>query len=486
MVKQLTAIFSLLVSSLVIGGCSHHESSNLVENQLLNRANMSEPPLFTAAGDHSLAIDANGDLWFWGATGRDSKLSPTPKKVPGVSDVAQVSGDWGYSLFLKKDGTVWGWGVNRDGQLGDGTNIDRIKPVQAQGLEQIKEISSYGGSSLALKEDGTVWAWGNNLYGQLGTSREDGNLASKVPGLTEIIAIEAGSSCNVALKKDGTVWAWGYGPEVDLNTENSGAEPAKVAGIEGIVEVSAKGGGLLALKEDGTVWEWGSEGAPVMVEELKNIQTIGLEPSKSFAIDGEGTLWTWGTDQKPVKINGLSDIVYVSPGEDYALAQDKQGNFWAWGDNAYGQLGDGTTETRNEPVKIALADQEPKESEYTVGESFTIMKDNVAIPFSLEFPDSWKGKYVVKQYEDQVSLYHNAALEDPIWLMHIFGATPEEWNASVEAGGLMNKLGEFSEGFIVYEQLADQAYPVEYAEAEEEVATLLNDIDKIRLIEITD
>ena len=123
------------------------------------------------------------------------------------------SGDW-HNIILKKDGTVWAWGYNEDGRLGDGTIKNRKELVQVKGLANIKAISAGTSHSLALKEDGTVWAWGNNDYGKVGDGTTENRLTPvKVKGLTYIKAISAGSLHSLALKEDGTVW-WegGDGP----------------------------------------------------------------------------------------------------------------------------------------------------------------------------------------------------------------------------------------------------------------------------------
>lgn len=496
---KLKNILFFVVLVTILSGCSQIKATgnpNIKENQnhmVEEKKNDSKPQVnqakyadtISAAGDHSIVVDSKGGLWLWGetATEGESKRVLTPKQVAGVSEVAAVTGDYGYSLFLKKDGTVWGWGNNRYGVLGDGTRIDRIKPVQVTGLEKVKEISSFNDSALALKEDGTVWAWGDRLYGQLGTSREDGEYAAQVPGLAEITAIEAGSSSSIALKKDGTVWAWGYGPQVDIATKGPANTPSQVEGIDQVIDVAAKGDSLLALKKDGTVWEWGGGGPPVKIEGLPKIKRIGLGSTKGYAVDDEGRLWSWKVDETPKLEGGLSNIIQLSAGDDYIMVRDEHGDLWTWGENSHGQLGDGTVESRNTPKKISLTDKEPLEGEYTDRDVFTIKKNDTTVKFSLQFPESWKGKYVIKQYEDQIDIFHNTALENPAWIMNISGATPEEWAASPPDEYPWNKLGEINGVVIVYTQLADQAYESTYVEEEEEVTKMLMDIEDVQLIE---
>jgi alpha-tubulin suppressor-like RCC1 family protein len=122
--------------------------------------------------------------------------------VSGLSDVVAVAAFW-HGLALKRDGTVWGWGSNYSGALGDGTTTERATPVQVAGLSDVVAIDTrYGDEwsvsphSVALKQDGTVWEWPM--------------VPVQVAGLTDIVAIAEGGWHSLALKRDGTVWAWGW------------------------------------------------------------------------------------------------------------------------------------------------------------------------------------------------------------------------------------------------------------------------------------
>ena len=130
-------------------------------------------------------------------------------QVSGLTGViALAAGSW-HNLALKSDGTVWAWGDNGSGQLGDGSTTDRSTPVQVSGRVIAIAAGSY--HSLALKSDGAIWAWGSNGSGQLGDGSTSYYNSTPVPvsGLSGVIALAAGSSHTLALKSDGTVWAWG-------------------------------------------------------------------------------------------------------------------------------------------------------------------------------------------------------------------------------------------------------------------------------------
>ncbi|MCL2143112.1 MAG: fibronectin type III domain-containing protein, partial [Methanomassiliicoccaceae archaeon] len=189
-----------------------------------------------AAGDaFTIALKSDGTVWSWGYNYRSqlgigvsgtSTNSWTPVQVldpDGINyltDVTMIVAGREHSLAVKDDGTVLSWGYNGNGQLGDGTFIERNVPVQVYDLEDVTDISAGNVNSFALKTDGTVWSWGINNYGQLGDGTVNPASGSRIPKqvvsgdgtdyLTDVIAISGGTSFSFALKSDGEIWAWGY------------------------------------------------------------------------------------------------------------------------------------------------------------------------------------------------------------------------------------------------------------------------------------
>jgi alpha-tubulin suppressor-like RCC1 family protein len=159
---------------------------------------------------HSLALKSDGSVWAWGLDSStqlgdgSTSNSNTPARVIGLRDVVAISGGEHHTLALKTDGTVWACGQNSDGQLGNGTfsfsQFTRSFAHQVSNLTDVVAIAAGSAHSLALKADGTVWAWGDNSKGQLGNETNDNsNIPVQVSGLTNVSAIAAGGLQSLAL-----------------------------------------------------------------------------------------------------------------------------------------------------------------------------------------------------------------------------------------------------------------------------------------------
>ena len=332
----------------------------------------------------------------WGANGNgqlgDTTTTdrPKPDVTLGVGGAGVLTGtvaaaEGGYhSLALKADGTLWAWGFNTYGQLGNGGTAEQHAPVQVSGLGTTKVAAVAAGvqHTVALRADGTVWTWGRNNYGQLGNGTYDGSPAAhstpfQVLGLSNVVAVAAGEFHTVVLKADGTIWSWGdngNGQLGDGSTTNRYA-PVRVGGLNGMVALAAGAYHTLAVDSDGAVWAWGSnyygqialdgtqdEPTPVQVHGLSQIVDVAAGIYHSLALDSEGTVWTWGnnaygqigngntTDQhEVVTASGLHGAVAVAGGAWHSVALLDDGSVWTWGNNGNGQLGDGTTTTRYTP-----------------------------------------------------------------------------------------------------------------------------------------
>ncbi|MFP2962650.1 RCC1 domain-containing protein [Myxococcus sp. 1LA] len=141
----------------------------------------------------------------------------------GTDGWARVAAGSYHTVTLKHDGTVWSWGSNSNGQLGDGTTVRRMIPARVTGLDAVTAIATGDGHTVARRQDGTVWVWGHNSDGQLGDgTRVARATPARVMGLEGITAVAAGGAFTVALRRDGTVWAWGSNSDGQLGDGSVG------------------------------------------------------------------------------------------------------------------------------------------------------------------------------------------------------------------------------------------------------------------------
>ena len=165
-----------------------------------------------AAGYGIVAAGKDGTVWSWTASssmGITTVAAPT--RVSGLGSIAGVAAGWGHQCALKSDGTVWCWGINYHGQVGDGTTTDRATPVQVPGVAKAAQVVAGGQSTCALISDGSVMCWGDNTYGQIGLGTSGGDVPSPVvvPALTQVRQISIGVEHACAVRWDLSVWCWG-------------------------------------------------------------------------------------------------------------------------------------------------------------------------------------------------------------------------------------------------------------------------------------
>lgn len=369
--------------------------STVLMISFLGLSNVSNSQKIAAGGWHSVVVCVDSTVKAFGenATGQLGNGTNTDSNVPvssGLTNVIAVSagGDQleAHSMALKSDGTVWAWGSNIYGQLGNASTTNTNTPVQTLLLNNVIAIAAGGWHSVALKSDGTVWTWGWNMDGQLG----DGTLSDKiiptqVPGLTDITQIAAGTYHVLALKSDGTVWAWGDNLYGQIGNGTNGADvttPVKVLGLTNVVKIAAGRFFSLAVKNDGSVWTWGQNlygqlGDGTTTDRYTPVQVSGLTlalpaivATGAFhctAVKSDGTVWAWGRNSYgnlgnntltnssiPVQMLDISDVVEMSNGTNFSIMVKSDGTFWGCGRNASGQLGDGTFTQHNILVQSNL------------------------------------------------------------------------------------------------------------------------------------
>lgn len=342
-------------------------------------------------GLHTVALKSDGTVWSWGwndygQLGDGTRISASaPIQMPGVSAITMVAAGAGHTVMLKSDGTVWGVGWNSHGQTGgqaggDEFLDDSLAPIQAQGLSAATSIAAGIQHTVALKNDGTVWTWGNNYRGELGDgSATNRATPGQVPGLSGVTEIASGGDHNLALKSDGTVWAWGSNDSGQLGdgslTDRS--TPVQVAGLAGVSHIAAGMSHSAALKTDGTVWAWGDNSfgqlgdgtttnrtTPVQVHGLTGVTGIAAGGKNTAASIADGSVWVWGENRggnlrdgttinraTPILLQGWANISAISFGGATSVIKP-DGTVWSWGFNGYGQLGGGGVTSSSIPVAV--------------------------------------------------------------------------------------------------------------------------------------
>jgi alpha-tubulin suppressor-like RCC1 family protein len=266
----------------------------------------------------SFAVKSDGTLWGWGLNNNGQLGDGTlvdrriPVQVAGLQGVIDADGGRAFSIAADSSGNVWSWGMSTFGELGTGVanGTRKTTPVKINSLSGITAVSTGSNHAMALKSDGTVWTWGFNREGELGDGTIiDRAVPVKVSGLTNVIAVKAGSRHSMALKSDGTVWAWGHGREAALGdgTSTSRLTPNKVYGLTNVTAIAVGLYGGYALKSDGTVYAWGlnyngqiGDGTvtprwtAVKITGLSNIVAISDGWEFSSALDANKKVYAWG------------------------------------------------------------------------------------------------------------------------------------------------------------------------------------------------
>jgi alpha-tubulin suppressor-like RCC1 family protein len=367
----------------------------------------------SGGANHTLILKSDGTVWSFGRNNlgqlgdNTTTNSSNPIQVHGpgnvgfLTGIVDIAGGMSHSMALKNDGTVWCWGGNADGQIGDGTNTQRNTPVQVKGLGNtgflsgVTAVSTSKRVSMALLSDSTIAVWGVNYAGQLadgGTTAR--NYPERVKGagfvgyLTGVTKIRGNCCSCQALRNDGTVWMWGesqYGQLGRGFTSGTPANPpAPVCAVGGcgngnltnIVEIGGGSYHMFAVNSSGELFAWGlgATGAlgngstsninlPVQILTGVSKVAAGGDPSSphGMTLKSDGTVWAWGynasgelgngnnTNQlTPVQITtNAASTVAIDCGWEHSLILKNDGSVCTVGENQYGQLGDGTLVDKN-------------------------------------------------------------------------------------------------------------------------------------------
>jgi alpha-tubulin suppressor-like RCC1 family protein len=351
-----------------------------------------------SAGSPALATTASGTtVEHWGAYGtggnpHDTQLSPVTLTLPG--QVAEVGTSNSDEYALLTNGTVWAWGMGTDGELGNGGTANSFTtPVQVQFPAGVTiasipaDVSPYD-SALAIDTTGHVWGWGLNNGGEFCLGNTDTYLTPVELPFTDVTLL-AGAAGHATYDAGGTLYSCGGNSHGELGdgTTKASLTPVKVTGIDdaevtGLVAAWGNGGALLS---NGDYYDWGYNGAgqvgngttkntdvpyqvplPAAVTDpaqggslASNGQSIVLLSSGAVYAWGNGQYYQLGNDAvgnqtSPIEITPPSGVSYatVASGGSTCYAISKAGAVWAWGQNTNGQVGDGTKNTAETPVKV--------------------------------------------------------------------------------------------------------------------------------------
>ena len=345
---------------------------------LINKFTM----LSTLSTNHILRPD--GILWGWGynhsgsaGVGLNGEVYSPAQVFGDVKKIINGSGrlnssvglsETDFIIALKNNGSLWAWGGNEHGTLGDGTTISKNHPVQIM-AGGVKDIFSINSSIFALKSDNSLWAWGANQTGKLGNGNDNDVLSPiKIMGAdtASVNKITGTNLATFAMKDDGSLWAWGNVGGVIGSPARQLPKKVLVSQVKDI-QIS-QDNRLVVLTTDGRVMRWLyssrsaalPEPSPSYVNGLQNIHRVYLGDGNYYAIDTSGALFGWyssgwmmgdGVDRRPASYktypsevvkkiigSGVKDIkssVDVLSGDTtvstYVLKND--GTVWAWGTN---------------------------------------------------------------------------------------------------------------------------------------------------------
>ena len=245
---------------------------------------------------------------------------------------SQASADYKHSCAVASNGTLWCWGDNTYGQLGDGSTDEKDAPVMVGTDSDWSNVDTGYYYTCAIKNTGTLWCWGNNSYGKLGDGTSNQRHEPTQIGTdTNWDRVETGDDHTCGTKTTGTIWCWGRNScgELGIGVLPTQYSPKQVGTDTNWDQIDVGLEHTCATKTTGTFWCWGSDG---------------------YGQLGDGT--TGGNQYSPAQVGSGTNWSGVAVGGYHTCGAKSTGTIWCWGYNEYGQLGDGGSVDKNTPTQV--------------------------------------------------------------------------------------------------------------------------------------
>jgi alpha-tubulin suppressor-like RCC1 family protein len=292
---------------------------------------------------HTCALQARGTVYCWGSNsngqlgdGTTRTVRRAPVRVMGVDDATQIAAGQQFTCALRRDGTVLCWGANAEAQMGDGARgADRPLPAPVAGVAEVTQLTAGAGHACALRRDASVLCWGWNRFAQVGDGTEGGHRrAARVPGLTSVVQIDAGWSHTCARRSDGSVVCWGFNEAGQIG--------------------------------DGTRGDTANRSSPTAVMGLRNALEVAAGATRSVARTAPDELWVWGRNEEPFRLDQpvpvptrfgtFTGLAQLAPSASFTCVRLESGRVQCWGRGDLGSLGNGNNRDQVMPTEVAMLD----------------------------------------------------------------------------------------------------------------------------------
>jgi alpha-tubulin suppressor-like RCC1 family protein len=298
-----------------------------------------------AGGDHSLAVGSDGKLYAWGVNSNGelgdgtttASSTPVVVSLPGGVTATAVAAGAAHSVALGSDGHVYDWGYNGFGQLGNGTTTDSSTPIQVTLPGGVSPIAVAAGQYMTetLASNGNVYAWGDGAMGELGNGKVTNQKSPIQVNVAGVSAIAAGGYHSLVISA-GSVFAYGYGGLGQLGDGalTNASTRVKVNLPTGVTPVAVSAGlyHSMAIGNNGKLYAWGNNATG----ELGNGTLVNTSTPALVSMPAGVT---------PTSITDAAD-------SSYAIGSD--GNLYAWGYNGLDELGNGTSTDSSTPIQVGL------------------------------------------------------------------------------------------------------------------------------------